>query len=93
MKATENSRGTAKNTGRTTKNLMWIYSMEWRWLTGAGESRRSPPFFSGHDRLMQRPELVRTRRPTAAAAMELERENSGERRKTSGWRFNGPGYL
>ena len=38
MKSTENSRGTAKNTGRTAKNLMWIYSMEWQGLTGADES-------------------------------------------------------
>ena len=56
----------------------------------AAEGRR---VFSGQTRLMQRPELVRMRRPAAAAAMELERENSGERRKTSGWRLNGPGYL
>ena len=48
---------------------------------------------SGHVRLMQRPELEKTGRPAAAAAMELERENSGERRKTSGWRLIGPGYL
>ena len=37
--------------------------------------------FSGHVRLMQRPELVKTRRPAAAAA-ELERQYSSERRKT-----------
>ena len=42
---------------------------------------------------MQRPELVKTRKPAVAAAMELERENSGERRKTSDWRLIGPGYL
>ena len=30
--------------GKNSKNLMWIYSMEWRGVTGAGESRRSPPF-------------------------------------------------
>ena len=54
---------------------------------------RDPSRFSGQVRLMQRPELVKTGRPAAAAAMELEWGNSGERRKTSGWRFNGPGYL
>ena len=47
---------------------------------------------SGHVRLMQRPELVRTRRPAAAAA-ELGRQHSGERRKkmeaTSNWRLMG----
>ena len=46
---------------------------------------------------MQRPELVKTRRPTVAAAVELEREQSGERKKkmevTSGWRLIGPDYL
>ena len=43
---------------------------------------------------MQRPELVKTGRPAAAAAaVELERQYSGERRKTSGWRLIGPGYL
>ena len=46
---------------------------------------------------MQRPELVKTRRPAAAAAVELEREHSGERKKkveaTSDWRLIGPGYL
>ena len=30
--------------GKNSKNLMWICSMEWRGLTGAGELRRSPPF-------------------------------------------------
>ena len=49
--------------------------------------------FSGHVRLMQRPESVKTRRPAAAAAVELERQHSSERRKTmeatSNWRFMG----
>ena len=40
--------------------------------------------FSEHNRLMQRPELVRRRRPAAATATELERKNSGARRKTGG---------
>ena len=31
---------------------------------------------------MQRPELVRTRRPAAAAAAELEQGSSGKRKKT-----------
>ena len=48
--------------------------------------------FSGHVRLMQRPELVKTRKPVAAAA-ELGRQHSGERRKkteaTSDWRLMG----
>ena len=35
---------------------------------------------SGHVRLMQRPEAGKTRRP-AAAAVELERQRSGDRRK------------
>ena len=47
--------------------------------------------FSGHVRLMQRPELVKTRKPAAAA--ELGRQHSGERRKkmeaTSDWRLMG----
>ena len=30
--------------GRTARTLMRIYSMEWQGLTGADESRRSPPF-------------------------------------------------
>ena len=47
---------------------------------------------------MQRPELVKTRRPAAAAAaVELEQEHSGERKKkmeaTSDWRLIGPDYL
>ena len=52
--------------------------------------------FSGHVRLMQRPELVKTRRP-AAAAVELERQYSSERRKkmeaTSDGRLMGRAYL
>ena len=48
--------------------------------------------FSGHVRLMQRPELVTTRR-SAAVAVELERQHSSERRKTmeatSNWRLMG----
>ena len=54
---------------------------------GGGSSR-----FSGHVRLIQRPELVKTRKPAAAAA-ELGRQHSGERRKkteaTSDWRLMG----
>ena len=54
---------------------------------GGGSSR-----LSGHVRLMQRPELVKTRRPAAAAA-ELARQYSGEIRKTmeatSNWRLMG----
>ena len=46
---------------------------------------------------MQRPESVKTRRPAAAAAVELEREHSGERKNkmkaTSDWRLIRPGYL
>ena len=49
--------------------------------------------FSGHVRLMQRPELVKMREPAAAAAAELGRQHSGERRKkmeaTSDWRLMG----
>ena len=45
---------------------------------------------------MQRPELVKTRKPAAVAA-ELGWQHSGERRKkmeaTSDWRLVGPGYL
>ena len=59
-------------------------------LASLGGRRR---FFSGHNRLMQRPELVRTRRPAAATATELERKSSGARRKTGGWRLIGPDYL
>ena len=51
--------------------------------------------FSGHVRLMQRPELVKMRKPAAAAAAELGRQHSGERRKkmeaTSDWRLTGRG--
>ena len=39
--------------------------------------------FSGQTKLMQRPELVKTRRSATAAAAELERERSGERKKTT----------
>ena len=46
-------------------------------LRSCGGRRR----FSGHVSLMHRPELVKTRRPAAAAA-ELERQYSSERRKT-----------
>ena len=42
---------------------------------------------------MQRPEAVRTRRPAVATATELERKNTGARRKTGSWRFIGPDYL
>ena len=51
-------------------------SKDLRVLESCG-GRRS---FSGHVRLMQRPESGKTRRP-AAAAVELERQHSGERRK------------
>ena len=58
-------------------------------LESCGGRRR----LSGHVRLMQRPELVKTRRPAAAAAVELERQYSGERRKTmeatSNWSLMG----
>ena len=58
---------------------------------GGGSSR-----FSGHVRLMQRPELVKTRR-SAAAAVGLERQYSRERRKTmeatGEWRLMGLAYL
>ena len=54
---------------------------------------RDPSRFSGNVRLMQRPESVKTRRPAAAAAVELERQYSGERRKTmeatSNWSLMG----
>ena len=54
---------------------------------GGGSSR-----FSGHVRLMHPPEWVKTRKPAAAAA-ELGRQHSGERRKkmeaTSDWRLMG----
>ena len=63
--------------------LVRICPMEWQVLTGAGESRRSSRF-SGQIRVMQRPELVTTRRPAAATATELEQRNSGARRKTGG---------
>ena len=47
--------------------------------------------FSGHVRLMQRPELVKMMKPTAAAAAELGQQHSGERRKkmeaTNNWRL------
>ena len=46
---------------------------------------------------MQRPELVKMRKPAAAVAAELGRQHSGERRKkmeaTSDWRLIRPGYL
>ena len=44
----------------------------------SGAGRRS---FSGHVRLMQRPEAGKTRRPAVTAAGELERRRSGDRRK------------
>ena len=44
--------------------------------------------FSGQTRLMQRLELVKTRSVTAAAA-ELERQRSSERKKTTGRRRMG----
>ena len=48
--------------------------------------------FSGHVRVMQRPELVKMKKPAAAAA-ELGRQHSGERRTkmeaTSDWRLMG----
>ena len=50
-------------------------------LTGAGESRRSSRF-SGQIRVMQRPELVTTRRPAAATAAELEQHGSRERKES-----------
>ena len=58
-------------------------------LESCGGRRR----FSGHVRLMQQPESVKTRRPAAVAAVELERQDSGERRKTmevtSNWSLMG----
>ena len=44
--------------------------------------------FSGQTRLMQRPELVKTRSATAAAG-ELERQRSSERKKMTGRRRMG----
>ena len=48
--------------------------------------------FSGHVRVMQQPELVKMKKPAAAAA-ELGRQHSGERKKkmeaTSGTRLMG----
>ena len=53
---------------------------------------RDPSRFSGHVRVMQRPELVKMKKPAAVAA-ELGRQHSGERRKrmeaTSGTRLMG----
>ena len=51
-------------------------------LQEAGESRGSPRF-SGQIRVMQRPELVMTRRPAAATAAELEQHGvvRGRRRQ------------
>ena len=58
-------------------------------LESCGGRRR----FSGHVRLMQQPESGKTRRPAAAAAVELERQHSGKRKKkmeaTSDWRLMG----
>ena len=53
-----------------------------------------PSRFSGHVRVMQRPELVKMKKPGAAAATtELGRQHSGERKKkmeaTSGTRLMG----
>ena len=57
---------------------------------------RDPSRFSGQVRLMQCPELVKTRR-SAAAAVELEQQHSSERRKTmeatGEWRLMGRAYL
>ena len=39
--------------------------------------------FSGQVRLMQRPELARTRRSATAAAAELERQRESEKKKTN----------
>ena len=39
--------------------------------------------FSGQIRLMQWPELTRTRRSVMAVAAELERQRSSERKKTT----------
>ena len=71
-----------KEHGRTTRALVRICPMEWQVLTGAGESRRSSRF-SGQIRVMQRPELVTTRRPAAATAAELEQHGTvrGRRRQ------------
>ena len=62
-------------------------------LTEAGESRKLSRI-SGQIRVIQRPELMTTRRPAAATAAELgqgsEEEDEGER---GGWRPVGPAYL
>ena len=50
-------------------------------LTEAGESRKSSRV-SGQIRVMQRPELMTTRRPAAATAAELGQGSSGARKKT-----------
>ena len=39
--------------------------------------------FSGQIRLMQQPELTRTRRSATMAAAELERQRNSERKKTT----------
>ena len=46
--------------------------------------------FSGQTRLMQRPELVKTRSATAVAA-ELERQRSSKRKETTGRRMGRQG--
>ena len=44
---------------------------------------RVPSRFSGQVRLMQRPELEKTRKSAAAAAAELERQRNSARKKTT----------
>ena len=72
------------NTGRTAKNpnADLLYGVARAY--GCWRVAEVAAVFSGHNRLMQRPESVRTRRPAVATATELERKNSGARRKTGG---------
>ena len=74
--------GRRRRTRRTRTNPRQIYSTGQAGLTRAGESRRSSRF-SGQIRVMQRPELVTTRRPAAATAAELEQHGTvrGRRRQ------------
>ena len=45
--------------------------------------------FFGQTKLMQRPELVKTKRSVTASAVELERQRSSERKRMTGRRRMG----
>ena len=82
MKTTKGSWATAKNTKNTDEpygRSILQGKQDLQGLVSCGGRR----VFSGQIRVMQRPELVTTRRPGAATAAGLEQHGNSERKETT----------